>query len=523
MFKLPAAAGQVSLIVVRTTAALGSLGVKQQIRHWRRNYAMTTSAPTPPKVFISYSWSSDDHTAWVADLGERLMTDGIIVVLDQWDLQDGQDLNDFMEQMVKDPDIKRVIIVSDSLYATKADGRKGGVGTETQIISQEVYDSVDQVKFIPILRERDTDGKACLPVYLRSRKYIDFSDPYNDAEAYDQLLRNIFERPRRPKPMLGKAPTHIFDDDATVVSSAQKAKRFREFAVSGKGNSLAAFEDFSEEFISNLEALRMTYSRDEANTWCQRIRENIDSATAHRDVLVDVLRAAIGLPSNQFMPPLLSLLERILPLGERPEGVSSFFECSEDNYKLLCYEMFLYVMAVLTKAKKYSEARELIDFRYVAPRTYGGNELDGHGFNGFNNHARSLEEQCGVEGNQRRYSMMAFLIHERATNKHIRFSDVLQADVLLWIAGGDAGWFPRCLVYGGSAGKLELFVRAVTVDGYQPLRTLLQIKTPQEFVQRLLSQEVMETLQYEMFSFSRRGSDTLNLEELKRRWGPLVT
>lgn len=484
---------------------------------------MSTLHPSPPKVFISYSWSSDDHTAWVADLGERLMTDGIIVVLDQWDLQDGQDLNDFMEQMVKDPDIRRVIIVSDSIYAAKADGRKGGVGTETQIISQEVYESVDQVKFVPILRERDSEGKAYLPVYLKSRKYIDFSDSDNDAEAYDQLLRNIYERPRRPKPTLGKAPSHIFDDEATVVSSAQKAKRFREFVVSGKGNPLTAFEDFSEEFMSNLEDLRMTYSRDEADTWCQRIRENIDSATAHRDVLVDVVRAAIGLPSDQFTPPLLSLLERILPLHERPEGVGSFFECSEDNYKLLCYEMFLYVMAVLIKSKKYSEARQLIDFQYVAPRTYGGNDLDGHSFHSFNNHARSLEEQCSVEGNQKKHSMMAFLIHERATNKHIRFSDVLQADVLLWIVGGGWGWFPRCLVYGRSAGKLELFVRAVTEEGYQPLRTLLQIKTPQEFVQRLLSQELMKTLQSEMFWFSMRGSDNLNLEDLKRCWAPQTT
>jgi hypothetical protein len=373
---------------------------------------MTIPAPTSPKVFISYSWSSDDHTAWVADLGERLMNDGIIVVLDQWDLQDGQDLNDFMEQMVKDPDIKRVIIVSDSVYAAKADGRKGGVGTETQIISQEVYESVDQIKFVPILRERDSEGKACLPVYLKSRKYIDFSDFDNDPEAYDQLLRNIYERPRRPKPTLGKAPSHIFDDEMTVVASAQKAKRFREFIGSGKGNPLAAFEDFAEEFLSNLEELRMTYSRDGKDTWCQRIRANIDTASAHRDVLVDVVRAGIGLPSDEFMPPLLSLLERILPLRERPEGVNCFFECSEDNYKLLCYEMFLYVMASLIKAKKYREARQLIDFHYVAPRTYGGNELDGHSFHAFNNHANSLEDQCGVEGNQKKYSIMAFLIHE---------------------------------------------------------------------------------------------------------------
>lgn len=114
-----------------------------------------------PKVFVSYSWSSDEHTAWVADLGERLMSDGIDVVLDQWSLEDGHDVNVFMEKMVSDPSIKRVVIISDAVYASKADGRKGGVGTETQIISKEVYDSVDQNKFVPVLKERDEQGNAC--------------------------------------------------------------------------------------------------------------------------------------------------------------------------------------------------------------------------------------------------------------------------------------------------------------------------------------------------------------------------
>jgi hypothetical protein len=95
-----------------------------------------------PKVFISYSWTSDDHTSWVADLGERLMADGVDVLLDQWSLKHGHNVNAFMEQMVLDPSIKRVLIISDAAYAAKANARKGGVGTESQIISQEVYEKV---------------------------------------------------------------------------------------------------------------------------------------------------------------------------------------------------------------------------------------------------------------------------------------------------------------------------------------------------------------------------------------------
>ena len=47
-----------------------------------------------PKIFISYSWSSD----WlVVPLAERLVSHGIDVVLDKWDLKEGQDKYAFME------------------------------------------------------------------------------------------------------------------------------------------------------------------------------------------------------------------------------------------------------------------------------------------------------------------------------------------------------------------------------------------------------------------------------------------
>ncbi len=477
------------------------------------------TASPPPKVFISYSWTSEEHTEWVGDLGERLRSDGIDVILDQWSLEDGQDVNAFMEQMVHDPTIKRVIIISDAQYAAKADERKGGVGTETQIISKKVYDSVDQNKFVPLLRERDEDGKACLPIFLESRKYIDFSDPDTEEAAYDQLIRNIFERPRRRKPAIGKAPSHIFDDEATVGTSAQKAKRFREMVTSGKGNPSAAFEDFAKEFVVNLEELRMTYSRDDADTWCERIRANINTATAHRDVFVDVVRAGTLLPAEQFVPSLLDLLERVLPFQERPDAVGCHFECSEDNYKLICYELFLYTLAAFVKAKKYREARQLIGHTYVAPKTFGGNDLEGHSFTNFDTYAWSLEETCSQDGNQKRSSVMADLVHDRALRKDLQFSDLLQADILLCLASRGRGWYPRCLIYSGSAGKLELFLRAVDETGFEPLGIILDVKTPQEMLRVIQSDQMQGLWHSREFGYAHIGLDCLNLDELNRRWG----
>ena len=55
-----------------------------------------------PKVFISYSWDTengdDEHKKWVRDLATKLRSHGVDVILDQFDLRLGDDLPFFMEQ-----------------------------------------------------------------------------------------------------------------------------------------------------------------------------------------------------------------------------------------------------------------------------------------------------------------------------------------------------------------------------------------------------------------------------------------
>ena len=83
---------------------------------------------------------------------ERLVSDGVDTILDKWNLKEGQDLNQFMESMVSDKSIDRVLIILTKKYAEKANDRIGGVGKETLIISSEVYEKASQTKFIPVVR-----------------------------------------------------------------------------------------------------------------------------------------------------------------------------------------------------------------------------------------------------------------------------------------------------------------------------------------------------------------------------------
>ena len=162
-----------------------------------------------PKVFISYSWSSDEM---VVALAERLMSHGIDVVLDKWDLKEGQDKYAFMERSVNDPSITKVLVVCDKKYADKANARTGGVGDETVIISSEVYGRVEQEKFIPVIVERDSEGNAYVPAYIKSRIYIDLSNEENYEAEYEKLLRNIYNKPLYRKPALGTMPDWLDEE-----------------------------------------------------------------------------------------------------------------------------------------------------------------------------------------------------------------------------------------------------------------------------------------------------------------------
>src|SRR5688572_21595555 len=110
---------------------------------------------SPPRLFISYSWSSAEHEQWIIDLATELVSNGVDVILDKWVLREGHDTIAFMEKMVTDPTIKKVILVCDQTYAAKTDGRAGGVGTEAQIISAEVYAKESQEKFVAVIAEKD--------------------------------------------------------------------------------------------------------------------------------------------------------------------------------------------------------------------------------------------------------------------------------------------------------------------------------------------------------------------------------
>jgi hypothetical protein len=64
-----------------------------------------------PKVFISYCRKSQDK--WVLELAKHLRADGVDVQIDVWHLNPGDDMYAFMERIVTDTSVSKVLILCD--------------------------------------------------------------------------------------------------------------------------------------------------------------------------------------------------------------------------------------------------------------------------------------------------------------------------------------------------------------------------------------------------------------------------
>ena len=136
------------------------------------------------RIFVSYSWKPISNKNKVIDLAERLSNDGIHVILDDWDLKEGQDKYSFMEQMVNDQSISKVLLICNKEYSEKANQRVGGVGAESLIISNDIYTQAEQTKFIPVVMEYDDNNNPFVPTFVNTRIFIDLSDEENYEENH---------------------------------------------------------------------------------------------------------------------------------------------------------------------------------------------------------------------------------------------------------------------------------------------------------------------------------------------------
>ncbi len=435
-----------------------------------------------PKLFISYSWTSQDHEAWVVQLASDLRESGVDVILDKWDLKEGHDAHAFMERMVSDPEIRKVALICDRVYVDKADGRSGGVGTETQIISPEIYRSQAQDKFVAIVKERDDEGKAYLPVYYRSRIYIDFSDPSTEGENFEKLLRWVYEQPLYKKPGLGQKPGFLSEEQRSVSLGTSSRQRRALDAVKGnRDNAGAVTIEYLTTLADELEKFRIDASIDPFD---DEVIRNIEAFLPYRNEAIELfLSLALYRDSLETRTTIHRFFERLIPYLDRPQSLSSYKEWDFDNFKFIVHELFLYALASSIRYERFESAAFLMaNEYYVAGRSeYGRDAMVP--FEVFRQYMKSLEHR-NERLNRRRLSLRADLLKERSKGSGIEFRYLMQADFILFMRDNldrpddQWHWWPETLLYiGQHSGAFEVFARSRSASYFERVKVLLGVES----------------------------------------------
>lgn len=471
-----------------------------------------------PKVFISYSWSNQPHQELVKHWADRLVADGVNVILDIYDLKEGDDKYAFMEMMVTDPSVTHVLVICDHAYAEKANARKAGVGTESQIISGEVYKKVKQSKFIPIVCEFSDDGEPILPAFMKSRMWINFSSPEAENDNWEQLIRLLYGKPQHVKPKQGKAPTFITSDTPIPTSEAYaKFNSLKQALLQDKKGLKRYRRDFIESCISYADDLRVR-ERPKVDSIGEKVLEDCGKLKAVRDHLCDwVLLESDISDAPEFSEALVDVLEKLRELKSRPTEISQWNDSWPEAHSVFVYETFLYIVAALLKSDAYNTLNEVFTTHYLIPASDSHGQSNFERFDCFYGYSQSLQSVLAPEG-RRLCAPNAELIKRQADRGDIPFSEVRQAELLILLMSfitPETNWYPATLHYSSYGNTYPFFVRAAQHKNFNRLTTITGISDAQELREKVKAgHNRLNTSQWSNFHYERNFWSSMNMEKL---------
>lgn len=429
-----------------------------------------------PKLFISYSWSSPTHEEWVLELATQLADAGVKVILDKWDLREGHDSIAFMEQMVTNPEIKKVIMVCDRTYMEKTNKRDGGVGTEAQIISPQLYSkTADQGKFVAVIAEKDDAGKPYLPVYYQSRIYIDLADPDFRQANLEKLIRWIYDKQVHIRPELGKRPSYLDSPNVITLGGSDRYSRAIDAIRNDKGYAIAAVREYFDTVIENIG--RFTIAKAEPTTVDDLVLERIDQFQSSRSEIVGILNVLVQYRDTQESRSIAhKFFERLITTMDRQVNQpGSWLDSQFDNMKFVVHELFLNFMAILIRYEKFEFANFMLEERYFVPNGGTSNLTT---YEEFRQHARSLDRISQKNG---RASSRADLLESNSRNSVVPFDYLKQADLVIFTRAvvNDAYWYPESLLYAtfGNTGPMEIFARAESRRYFERIDPMIGVKS----------------------------------------------
>lgn len=476
---------------------------------------MSETPHQPVTAMVSYAWGGEEHHAHrekVKGLVDQLRGDGIDVIFDRYRLRDGDDVDQFMEQVAAAGNVQKVMAICEPRYVAKMNARQDGVGKEGMIMSQHVYEQLRDTggdeqrrrrRFIAVIFERDPerpfDGPGHLPTMFGAMKHIDMSTPNAYDRNYDQLLRFLLDRPEEVEPAVGKVPAHLLADTTATVPAVAEAHTVRRLTEQERP-AARAWADYLAAVEAALRAVppaaEGTLEGRDSRFVIQRVVDEVTAFHPVRDEFVQLITLAVRydvVPVEE----LLEFFQRVLRLSDR---LAKAHQVNSTVWNLVVFthadvlvmELYLYAATLLTQQRRGSTLKALTEHVFFLER-HG--QLRPAGFTELQHlpEQRAFEDQYKTLTGQNWTSPLGAFLKANATLQSTPWLDLATTDLLLFLKsaldreeqGTSALWSPVFGPYFERIGQLPFFQRWTSRKQIAPWLEFFGAASPDELKARL--------------------------------------
>lgn len=453
------------------------------------------------KVFISYSWKPNSNKIKVLKLAERLTNDGIHVILDDWDLREGQDKYHFMEKMVTDKSVNKVLLICNKEYVEKANNKVGGVGVESLIVSDDIYSEADQTKFIPIVMEYE-NNKPCVPTFVKSRIYIDLSNDEVYEENYENLLRNLYNKPKSKRPPIGKMPVHLKEDDPIFLPTAHKVSTIKNSLINNKENSIILIKDYLDTFIESLLSFKLELAEISSANIIEKVEKGINELQALKNDFIEFTQILVKNSNSDYSEILITFFEDLIQFYEdndlRLVSGTGLNDLAVDNFRFFNYDFFLSFSSILIENNKFKLLAAIVQTDFIVVRKWN-KKAEATNFQEFRKYNYTLNEFKNQSVNPKRVSVVADLIRKYATI--LKFENLKRADIVLYYislfypnkTAFSEKWFPETSCY--NSFHFEVFPKIISKRYFEKIKFLFDVENVEELKTKLEELEEKDNIQ----------------------------
>ena len=368
---------------------------------------------------------------------------------------------------------------------TRSRVRDGGVGTETQIISPEIYNKVIQEKFLPVIFERGIKGEIPKPQYLKTMLHFDLTQEEKYDLEYRRLVKRLYGIEIVEKPELGKKPSWL-DERSTIPT---KTRSGYEGLKQQKSDSVK--KDEFKNFLLAIKEKIVDFTKDEFgdNISAEEYISLYDDTRSYRDEFLYLLKYSIYIPESYKI--IASVLEEICVGVKNKNGYEG------EVMRTLLHELFIYVVAYYLKNKDYNALSYILSKTYFVGK-YGYSQ--DQSFDAFYDNNTNLDRAVSQKDNKQYYSGTANYwinnINVEICNKNeFVFADIFCYNAAIFVENYTSSWFwfPLTYVYGkleyGNSPFNQFVVRLKSKEHLQEVAKIMGFSNTEEFKKKYIEIE----------------------------------